>query len=192
MTDFAELREAATPERQTARVCLDREARTGLLDVLEQIGSLSNPRLLDGPDEYEALAEKAKELDAQVQASTKTLTFAKVPRRLWRELEEAHPATEVQRKANPKQTLDPDGFEIAVAAATAVDPEMSVEDAEWLRDLLPDSEWNEVVGAVLAANQAGGQVPKGVTGIADRLITELKSITPPPTGSPSPSSEDES
>lgn len=190
---FADWQEAATPERQEGRVCFDREARTALLSCIKRLGEVTkNRQLLDNDDELDELESRIAELDAQVEESTKTFTFERIPRRRWRELEEAHPATDAQRKEDPRQTLDPDTFGPAVAAACCVDPGMTLEEAQWLQDFLPDGEWErEVLGPVMAANQTGAEVPKGAAGIAGKLITELRSISRQSAESPSRSSGDE-
>lgn len=196
MTDtFAQWRQDATAVREPADVCFDREALQQLHEALETFGSLrqSAVGLLDEPEAVAEQAERVKELDAQVQAETRRLWFTKIPRGQWREIEDAHPATDAQKEQDSTQTLDPDGFEPAIVSACCIDPGLTPDDATWLRDFLPEAEWRDtVLEAVFRANHRGSSVPKGVSGIADRLLSELKSITPPSEGSPSPSSEDES
>lgn len=191
MDQFEQWRKDATPERQEGRVCLDREAKADLMSTLAELSEVMNPKLIDQPDTVEELAEEAKRLDAKVDESTRTFVFGRIPRGRWREIEDDHPASEHQRETNPKQQLDPDTFGPAVAAECCVEPGLTIEQAEWLADFLPDREWEEeVLGPILRANQTGSERPKGVSGIADRLISELRSITQPETGSPSRSSED--
>ncbi len=195
MTDaFAQWRQTATPVREPADVCFDREALQQLHEALEAFGSLkqSAAGMLDTPEKLQAQAERVKELDATVQAATRRLWFTKIPSGEWRAIEEQHPATDAQRELDPKQTIDPDTFEPAIVSACCADPGLTVDEATWLRDFLPIDEWEQtVLAAVHKANKAGSSVPKGVSGIADRLISELRSTTPPSEGSRSPSSEGE-
>lgn len=191
MAEFAEWQDAATPDRQQGRVCFDREAKAELLAVIARISDVAKPGMLDQPDEVEALAQQARDLDSTVEAATKTLTFARIPRRRWRELEQDHPATDEQKAINPRQTINPHTFEPAAAAICCVDPELTSEQAEWLYDFLPDDEWSaQVFGPIWVANKSGVEVPKGVSSIAGRLISELRSITAASEESPSLSSED--
>ena len=191
MSDFAAWQTKSTPDRQQGRVCFDREAKADLLAVIARISDVAKPGMLDQPDEVETLAQQARDLDGVVEASTKTLTFARIPRRAWRELEQAHPATDEQKAINPRQTINPHTFEPAAAAICCVDPELTPEQAEWLYDFLPDDEWSaQVFGPIWVANKSGVEVPKGVSSIAGRLISELKSITAPSEESPLLSSED--
>lgn len=194
MTQFDEWRREATRPRSEGRVCLDGEAQLELARALADLASAHEMAkgLLDGPENAQLLAEKVKEADAKVQAATRTMVFERIPRREWIELEEAHPATEAQRKADERQTVDPTTHQPALAAACCVEPGMTLDDAEWLYDLLPDDEWNtQVLAPILRANKQGEQAPKDVSAIADRLISGLKSITARREESPSPSSEDE-
>ena len=193
MTDFDRWRTAATRPRATGHLCLDGEAQAQLLETLVELGDEREMAkgLLDGSDHVERLAERVKELDALVVESTRTFVFERIPRGAWRELEDAHPASDAQKAKNPKQTIDPESYEPALAAACCVDPGLSVEDAEWLRDFVTEDDWvGQVLGPVMRANKGGAKAPKGVSAIADRLITELRSTTRAPEVSPSPSSED--
>lgn len=102
--------------------------------------------------------------------ATVTLTFDALPREKWRKLIEAHPATDEQQNeyalAQQRQGIPPskmqrlawhaDTFPPAAIAACAVDPELSVDDAQalWESDRYTDDELSRILSAVLAANES--------------------------------------
>lgn len=206
MADFAEFRAEATTERVPVDVCFDRDLLAQYHTAVEELADAkrTEPKMLNDPEQVRELAQRVVDLNTQLREKTRRLWFAKISRTRWRELKDAHPASkekqdklraqlkelrEVDSKAYTDVTVDWDAFSVAATAEAAVDPTMSLDDAIWLHEFLPDGEWTRVWEAVLQVNEQGTQIPKSWSGIVDRLASELNSTMPPPAGSPSPSSE---
>ena len=173
-----------------ADVCVDGRLLADYRDVLEHYQRYNEPGMLSPPKDAEQLSERVKLLHARVKERTHRYTFACIDRLEREELADQHPPTKKQKDS----PYDPSGFEPALAARSLVEvDEKPVEqDTERLeshfhklRKELPPGQhgWGLIWDAVLAANGEGTQVPKSVSGIVDRLVSELNSTTPPDTES---------
>lgn len=154
------------------------------------------------------------EIEATLEERSEPYVFRALPRHRWDALGDEHPATEEQidevRKLNAeaKETtvdgerpqlirlpqVNQDTFWPAAIAECSHDPDLTVEDAVWLRDGdddwpgLPPSEWNRIVAELQALHGTGVVVPKELLDIA-RAARRARNGTTPASGvSPSPSS----
>lgn len=124
------------PRRKTVSIIGDDEA-------LERIKDLQNA-LEDEVDTQLVTKLKAdlKAAEEALEASTLRITLQSIGRKRYEELVSEHPPTEAQNKESEEATGQPapyntDTFPPALIAASAVDPEMTVEQATELWD-----EWN--------------------------------------------------
>lgn len=189
---FAAWKKAATRDEASVQVCLDRRLFREFTDLQRQLEESRQVGMLDQPGEVRDLAEQVVKLKEQIDKdrAEHTFVFATVPYSQWRELVEEHGPTEQQKADNRYAEFNPDTFPQAAIAAASVDPELTVEDAEWLREQLPRGEFDRLLDAVFTVNVGGSQLPKSVSGTVDQLASVLSSTTPQPEDSPSPSSED--
>jgi hypothetical protein len=195
----------AKPEVVTESVCFDRELLTEFARTIEQHADLVEAKklrskkygesggVLDDEDPVDAVAEKLVDLHERIEAdkAEHVFTFKKAPYEKFREILDNNPPTETAKAASPWLDYDPHGAAPALVAITCIDPEMTTEDAEALREALPESEWARLYNAADIVNRRGMNVPKVVSSTVAQLASELKSISLPATESPSPSSEGE-
>jgi hypothetical protein len=104
------------------------------------------------------LARELVALEEEIEAAKVTIRFSPIGRRAWADLMKAHPPT----KEQAKERLDhnPDSFPVAAIAASAIEPEISLDAAQRLERVLNDSQFNTVWAACLKANIGGVDVPK--------------------------------
>jgi hypothetical protein len=193
----------ATPDEARIRICLNRRLYRELRDELKAAtaeleryqSSRKEATTLDAAvsdDTIRAAARRAMDANkALEEAEDRELVFRCVPRRRRKQIEAEHPPTEAQRKSAPPNSMlrwDQDTFWPAMVAESCVSPGMSVEQAERLRETLPDDKWDELTATVYEVNYGGTDVPKSVRSIAAQLSSALSSTTAHPEESPSPSS----
>jgi hypothetical protein len=161
--------------------------------------------MMADPPEVRELAERVIDLDRQVKEKTRTLWFTRIPKHEWSSIRAEYPASEETRQQLRDQldearklqadlaldtSVDWDEFAPAAVAACCVEPPLTLDDARWMRDFLPEAEWNRVWQTCFQVNAIGTQIPKYVSGIVETLNSELNSTTPDDTESHSASSED--
>lgn len=149
--------------------------------------------LMSEEDPAEALADKLIELQDAIEAdkADNVFRFQKMPYEKFREVIEAHPPTDEIKERNPYLDHDPNQAAPFLVAGSCIDPQMDVEHAQQLRDLLPEGEWAKLYEAAIRANRSGVVIPKDVSSTVARLKFERRSTTPLAAVSPSPSSADE-
>lgn len=211
MGEFSQWRAEATSERVPVEVVLDRGLLAELMAAVEKLSSerTAHAGMMHDPDEVKALAERVVELERSVREKTRTLWISRIPGPQWNDLLERHKASdevkakqreqlaearEVDPKAQLDVSVDWDAFAPEAVAACCVEPELSVEDALWLRDGddkwpgLPDEQWQRLWMTCASAQTRGTTVPKHLSGIVATLASELNSTMPPAEESPSASS----
>lgn len=197
MDPLSRIEQEASPTVVHADVCADGRLLAEYRDVLASYQQYGSPDMLAPPKDAEQLADRVRDLHEQVQARTHRYTFACIDRADREALADKHPPTKKQKEQDAY--ADPAGFEPALAAASLVEVDgepvgRDLDDVEdhfvRLRREMPPGEhgWGVIWQAVLSANGEGTQVPKSVSGIVDRLVSELNSTTPPRTASRSNSS----
>lgn len=175
-----------------ADVCVDGRLLAEYRDILEHYQRYSDPGMLSPSKDAEQLADQVRQLHARVKERTHRYTFACIDRLEREELADKYPPTKKQKQADAG--YDPAGFEPALAARSLVeiDGKPVEHEAERLEshfvklrtDMPPGQHgWGVIWDAVLSANGEGTQIPKSVSGIVDRLVSELNSTTPQDTES---------
>ena len=184
---FADWKADATIEKSVVAVCFNRALFAEWTEASEQLQA-ARP----GNDDVEQLAARVVDLTEQVERDKQahTFTFETVPYSVWRGLVEDHPPTDKQREQNKYLDYNPDTFPPVAVAASCVDPELTVEDAGWLREHLPRLEFDRLFEAAFQVSVGGGDLPKSVIAIAKTLASGLRSITAANEESPSPGSVD--
>jgi hypothetical protein len=183
MVDFASWKEQAAPDEVRVPVCFN---RTLLREYHQAKDELER---IKGSGDEEALREvldKITEMGRLVEEDERehTFTFVTVDWNVWAEAAEGHEPTKQQREADKYAEFDPETFPPVAIAVACKDPELTVEDAEWLRQKLPRNEFWRLFNAAMQANVGGSSIPLSERVIVDQLATELKSITRPNEASP--------
>lgn len=160
--DFLDDFEAPTT---VVRICprVDLRDRHAAADraLSDAVGRGSSSLADDGPKQ---LAAEVRAIEDEIEAATREFRFRALSRRRWRALlAEHHP-----QKPHKTEGLDfnPETFPVAAIAACAVEPEMTVEEAERLADRIPLGEFERMWGAVLQVNLGVSDAPKSVLATA--------------------------
>lgn len=151
MTKYADIKARKTSTRRTVKVVMDGEV-VSRIDALKD--RIKAEERIDRRENRDPVAPGLKrELDAlydQARASEVTFTFRSVGRARFDKLVAEHPATAEQRKQVKEMTaergmpFDPpkwnlDTFPPAIVAASAVDPELTLAEAQ---ELWTDENWS--------------------------------------------------
>jgi len=113
------------------------------------------------PSDIQAAAELVAELEAKIEAATRTFTFRSVSTLEWADLIAKHPPTDEQLRSDPLADHNAETFPPAAVAATSADG-LTVPQAETMRRKLRHAEWLKVWGAVLSANLGVLETPKSL------------------------------
>lgn len=137
-------------------------------------GSLASPEITEA-------ARRVQEIEEEQAASTVTFVLSSVSRRVWADLLAANAPTDEQRRAGHDH--NPDTFPVAAVAACAVEPSLSLQQAEKLIDVLPAGEWSKLWVTALHLNISETPHPK--LGAATELLRAngRSSTTSDPAGS---------
>lgn len=125
--------------------------------------------LMNQRPETRALAQRVADLENEIDVAKTGFVFRAIGRRAWVDLIAAHPPTKAQLKAVAatstgglgRASLDfnPDAFPVAAVAASCVDPEMTVDDAQRLEAAVSEAQWSQLWEAVCRVN-VGSSDPK--------------------------------
>lgn len=168
---FADWKQDATTDQMVVAVCFNRGLFRRWTEASEKLAEVR----AQGGEVYD-LAAEVVDLTEQVEADKQahTFTFETVPYGRWRELVEQHEPTDAQKKVNKYLDYNPDTFPTVAVAAGCVDPQLTEEDAEWLREHLPRMEFDRLFEAVLQTTVGGSDLPKSVVAIARTLVSARK------------------
>ena len=156
-----ELLDAAKPQTRTVPVCLDGTIAEPLEDLRARwaaLASAGGDTLAPSPELAEVKAQ-IKALEDKADAATKHIVVQSIGGRAWRKLVAEHPPTD------PQYLWDLDTFPPAAVAACCVDPQLTVEQAERLADVLTDGQWDKLYKTVLLVNRGDDLIPKYGPGI---------------------------
>lgn len=128
------------------------------------------------------VAERMEEVHREIAEHTHIFQFRAMPRRAFRDLQEAHPPREADQ-LDVAMGFSVDGLQAPLISACCVDPVMSIEQTEALLDVLSDGQIMELFGAALALNRNRVDLPKFETASAILERREQRSRRPAPGGS---------
>lgn len=169
MSDFASWKAQAKPFQASVDVCSDGQLVAELDSARDQLEEAKRG-MLEAPKELES---HVAALSKKVESKTRTFTFRSIGRREWRKLSSEHPPSDEQRALEPDLDHNPDTFPPAAIAASCIEPKLTLDDAAWLCDELPDGEFWRIWQAVLSANLIGGDAKKAVA-TAAAVLSEKK------------------
>lgn len=134
--------------------------RPGLISdhaLLEaQVARLTVHGTLGGPPKE--LLDQLAAVEAEIEASVTVFRLQAIANRPWADLLAAHPPTTEERAMG--YGVHPETFEPAALAACAIDPKVSVAQAERMADTLPRSEWAALTEAVRRLHEDRSTAPK--------------------------------
>lgn len=194
MTTFDEIRAAAAAPRElVARISLrhDLNERHAELDAALQALIAAHGDEI-GRADVRAKADEVRALEDEIEAAQVPFRFRALPARDWRVLMAEHPPTKDQRARDERATFDPDTFWPAAIAASCVDPDLTLEQAQQLEaEVLTSDQWEALIATCLTVNRAGDAGKSWAAGLIHR--TNGASVQrPTTTSSPAASSSDES
>lgn len=167
---FSSWQQEHSPDRKEVRVCFNRELLYEFEQAHTELARLkeSDEGMLDVADAVTAAELRVEDLKEQIRAAQKTLVFESIGTKPWRDLLSEHPPIGEHRNVVTILGLpldyNPDSFVPIAISKTCVEPEISLEQAEWFCSSFPVSEVDRVFGAVLTCNNTGLDRPFDDTG----------------------------
>lgn len=101
------------------------------------------------------IAQQMAEVEREMRDSTVIFTMRGMPRTAWKSLAEAHPPIEGVDEGE----VNEESFVAAMIAASCIEPVMTVDQAERLRDQVTDGQWQELATAAWQLNKSMIGVP---------------------------------
>ena len=161
----------ATPDRREVRICLDRRLVSRQIQLRKTIARRAEEQgktLGHSVDERQELAE----VEALIEAKTRTLVFEGLGWGRWRDLMAKHPPAKDQAETFERaiklafmpenvgsMAFNAETFVPAAVAASAVEPPVSVEEVVELLHRGPPGVIDRIWAAVLEVNLAGSDDP---------------------------------
>lgn len=128
------------------------------------------------------LVDRLEQLQAEIDASVKVFKVQNQGWQAWADLQVMHPPTPEERATGlrvHRETFDP-----ASVALAAVDPPLTIEQAEQLKAKVPPADWEALIGAVWRVHGRQATAgPKSLLLSALRPQSDESSDTPPSEGS---------
>lgn len=159
------------------------ERPTALVPVCKRAGLLARHRELEaevlaqrGESLGGASAELLAELEAverEIEESVRVFRLSALSHQEWADLMAQHPPTPEQRKEG--HGANPDTFGPAALAACAVEPAVTVEQAQRLQQTLPPGEWETLMLELRTLNQGKVNPPKSLLLSAARRMNGASS-----------------
>lgn len=103
-----------------------------------------------------ALAKRVQQLEADMAEHTVPVKLRALAHKVWSDLVAAHPP----RDDSDDRQWNAETFGVALLAAAAIDPAMSVEQAGQLVDRLTLGQWSELFATLIELNGTAVDVPK--------------------------------
>lgn len=159
MTDFDvdEFLGGYRPPRLTAKITMRADLQRELAALHDEYQdelkseALNSERLPRIVGEIERLVE-------ELNASRREFVFEALGSWSYKKLAEKHPPLPSEKTEGAQVHMDT--FATALVAASAVSPNLTVQDAEALRDRLTDNQWTKLVTTALAVNLGDDTPPK--------------------------------
>lgn len=176
-----QLREKVSRRRATAKILLDQAlvAEHAQLEA-ELSAAVTRDVGLNEPDQSPEVARRIEALEARLDTECERFVFESVGTTAWFKLVTEHPPLDSQRRTHDTNWVT---FRPAAIAASSVEPKLTVDDAQWLMDELPVSEWEKLWAACMEANVGADARPKSALASTLRQLSAPSSATPLVTGS---------
>jgi hypothetical protein len=166
MTDIEEILAGAKLPERTVPLCMRGDLQAEFEDLERKLAAAeaADDGTLAGNPLAREIAEQIEALRAQMSEHERTFRFRAKSAREYSDLIALHPPTDEQRQQG--QDTNWDSFPAALIAACAVDPTMTVEQAEKLCGAISYAQWDALFSAAYALNRRAVDVPFSVTASA--------------------------
>lgn len=150
----------------------------------------------NGPKEAPRIFDEIEQIEDEILASRRPVTFEALGRNEYRRLMLKHPPRAEDRKAQLPYNAETFPAALIAACAVVVDdgetsPMMTEAQANDLCERLSGGQFQKLWNAAIAVNVGDDEAPKSVRPSATTVTNGTSSTTAPPEGSPAPSSSGE-
>ncbi|MCU1488295.1 MAG: hypothetical protein JWN67_5041 [Actinomycetia bacterium] len=166
--DFAEFQAEFTPVEMTAMVCSDGKLTADIERAELELASLG-----EDDSSRPELARRIVAMVDDLRTKERPFLVRAISDLAWSNLLAEHAPGEDDMAYGYNQRTFPQ----AAVAASCVAPDLTLEQAEWLRSTLAPSQWRRLWSAARVVNELGDGLGKLPSGTATRLASETKSTT---------------
>lgn len=194
MLDIDEVIASAKLPEKTISLCLRGDLQAEWEDLERQLRAeeeADDDAVLAGNAEARGLAEQMEKLAATMREREVVFRFRGLSAKAYSDLMVRHRAPEDKRD-EAVDGLDWDTYPTALIAACAVEPRMTLAQAEQLNDKVSHRQWDDLFATALACNRSQVSVPFSLSASAIRAATAPSSKQPEPGASQDRGSSDES
>lgn len=172
------------PNIRSIDICLDSDLAAEIQALEREIDQAKRKRGKSLADGTARLEVQLDELYERAAAESVTFTFQDIGRKAFDELVMAHPATKDQKERVAELgggilEYNIDTFPPALLAATAIDPEMTVEDAQQIFDVWGSGDAEILFTQALLVCKERTSVPLSRNGTGPTVDSDLRSNTVP-------------
>lgn len=190
MADIEDIISSAKLPTRTVPLCLRGDLQAEFEDLDRQLQAANangeDDETLAGRPEVRELAERVEAVRQQMAEHTAVFRFRGLSARDYSDLTAEHKPTEEQQAKG--LDLDWETFPVGLIAACAIDPKMTVEQAERLNRTVSDRQWEDLYQAALACNRQRVDVPFSLSASAITAASAPRSSQPERGASPAESS----
>lgn len=193
MADIEDIIASAKLPEKTITLCLrgDLQAQWEDLERKLQQAETQTTDTLAGDPEAQRIAEKMEQIAAQMREHERTFLFRALGSIEYSNLLAANKAPDDKRDESV-DGLDWTTYPTALIAACAVDPAMTLDQAERLSAVLTNRQWDDLFRTALACNRSSVDVPFSLSASAIRAASAPRSPQPEPGAPPAAGSSGES
>ncbi|MGI5233839.1 hypothetical protein [Actinoallomurus sp. CA-142502] len=180
MADIEDILGSAELPQKTVELCLKGNLQADF-EVLERQlreAEETDDDALAGGVRARELAEQIEDVRRKMAEHVTMFRFTALGAKSYSDLLAKHPPTEEQKQAGAGVNLDT--WPAALVAACALDPKMTVEQAERLHDKITDGQWEELYDTALACNRKKVDVPFSFAASAIRASSAPRPSQPEP------------
>lgn len=190
MANIEDILAAAKLPERTVPLCLRGDLQAEFEDLERQLkaAELDEEDSLAGGVKARDLAERIETVRQEMAEHTQVFRLRGLGARRYSDLLAKHQPTEAQ--AREGLDVNPETFPAALVAACAADPEMSLEQAERLSEVITHRQWEDLVNTALACNRQAVDVPFSLSASAIRAASAPRSAPPERGASPDDGSSD--
>lgn len=169
MSNIDEIIASAKRAEKTATLCVRGDLNAKIEELERQLGESKGwkPQSLADASPLRALAEQIEATRDEMREHEHTFLFRALPPKAWSDLLAKHPARKDRDEGFNLAT-----FPAAAISACAVDPEMTVEQAEQLSEVLNQGQWDTLFSAAWTANVQALDIPFSLAASAILRSTE--------------------
>jgi hypothetical protein len=185
MVDIDEVIASAKLPEKTLPLCLRGDLQAEWEDLerqLKEAEDADDAPVLAGNAAARELAEQMEKLERSMREHEVVFRFRGLSSKKYSDLLVAHKAADDQQD-EAVDGLNWDTYPTALIAACAIDPKMTLEQAERLNDAVTHRQWDDLFATALACNRNQVSIPFSLSASAIRAATAQNSKPPERTAS---------